>query len=145
MYTDEESRIIALQENTQTSPRYDPHNNYSIQGMPQRFVELVVKNDQVDWELFKQLIAEARGPWTFRDTKDAFFGKLLDLGLLTFNPDWNYLVMTGDEFGCNPFYGFCHLYFTSQCDAFGYAIALYSKRDTAINVFRLQPSKRLNQ
>lgn len=139
MRTDEESVILAQRENRMRSGGlwYEPE---SLNCRARDFVETVVKNDSVDWAAFSRMANEPRGLWSFTEARDAFFSKLLDLGLLTFNQDWNYLVMTGDEFGSNPFFGYGHLYFTRQTDALAYATALYEKRGRRVSIFRLQPT-----
>lgn len=136
MYDENLSVILAQQKNLRKGGRqwYEPQ---LINHMAREFVESVIRNDKVDWEAFRREANELYGPWTYQEVRDAFFSKLLDLGLLTTAPEWNYLIMTNDEFGSNPFFGY-HLYFTRRLDALGYAIALYQKRKTKIAVFRLQ-------
>jgi len=119
-------------------------------GFVREFVEQTVKDGRVDWKAFAKLVSQEHGfrgltysPWTYREVQDAFVDKLLDLGLLSFYPQWNYHIMTSDNFGSDPFYGFGHLYFTRANDALGYARAVYAQRTTQIQIFRLQPAKKL--
>jgi len=95
-----------------------------------------VKNGVVDWGRWYRLRGSDNGSSYNDEVRAGVINHLLDIGILSFNPERNYRVVGGGV-DLNPRYNVCPTYFTNREQAQDYANALFSMSLHEVRIERL--------